>query len=42
VELNYALEKRGFQVSDAVEFMKSIGYSLINIIDNENYVFKKI
>jgi FkbM family methyltransferase len=42
VELNYALEKRGFQVSDAIEFMKSIGYSVINIIDNENYVFKKI
>lgn len=42
VELNYALEKRGFKVEDAINFMLSIGYSITNTIDNENYVFKKI
>jgi FkbM family methyltransferase len=42
VELNYALEKRGYQVKDAIDFMQSIGYSVSNIIDNENYVFNKV
>lgn len=42
VELNHALNKRGYHVNDAINFMQSIGYSVSTILDTENYVFKKV
>lgn len=41
VELNEALEKRGFKPEDAVNFMDSIGYYLKEILDGENFLFLK-
>jgi FkbM family methyltransferase len=41
VELNYALEKRGFNNDHAIDFMKSINYSIVDILDSHNYIFKK-
>ena len=41
-ELNpEALSLRGHRPQDAVDFMKSIGYSLESIMDGENYLFTK-
>jgi FkbM family methyltransferase len=42
VELNHALNKRGYTVKHPIEFMNSIGYRVEHVLDNENYVFKKI
>lgn len=39
VELNHALEKRGFFPKHAVDFMKSINYNIIQVLDKENYIF---
>jgi FkbM family methyltransferase len=41
VELNYALEKRGYTPKDAIDFMLSVGYNIDIILDGQNYVFKK-
>jgi FkbM family methyltransferase len=41
VELNHALEKRGFKPSDGFSYMRDIGYEQIHFFDGDNYVFKK-
>jgi len=41
VELNHALEKRGFKAEDGINFMNEIGYKLDKILDLENYIFIK-
>lgn len=41
VELNSALEKRGFKPDDGINFMTSIGYNLQGILDGENFLFVK-
>jgi FkbM family methyltransferase len=41
VELNHALEKRGFRPEDGMNFMSEIGYKLDRVLDVENYIFIK-
>jgi len=41
VELNHALEKRGFKTEDGINFMDEIGYKLDRVLDLENYIFIK-
>ena len=41
VELNHALGKRGYEPRHAIDFMKSIGYSVKQVYDGENYFFTK-
>jgi len=41
IELNYALHKRGYTENDAINFMNEIGYKVVHILDNENYIFEK-
>ena len=41
VELNSALEKRNYRPEDALKFMDSIGYELVEVFDNENFFFSK-
>lgn len=41
VELNHALGKRGYEPRHAIDFMKSINYSVKQIFDGENFLFTK-
>lgn len=41
-ELNHALKKRGFEPEDAIKFMNSLNYKVDKVLDNENYIFKKL
>jgi len=40
VELNQALNIRGYNKEQVIEYMKNIGYNNINCLDNENFVFE--
>lgn len=41
VELNHALGKRGYEPQHAIDFMKSINYSIKQVFDGENFLFMK-
>lgn len=42
VEINHALETRGYNSNHIFDFMNSIGYTNFQVLDNENFFFKKI
>lgn len=41
VELNHALGKRNFTIQQAVDFMNSLNYKVVSILDTDNYIFEK-
>ena len=42
VEVNYALHTRGYAEGDVFNLMKKLNYTNIAILDDENYIYKKI
>lgn len=42
VEINHALETRGYKPKHIIDFMTSIGYYNFQVLDDENFFFKKI
>lgn len=41
VELNHALDKRGYLVSDVLDWLASIGYSETRVLDRQNFLLKR-
>lgn len=41
VEVGGALKLRGYQESNITNYMKELGYQIVHILDDENYIFRK-